>query len=304
MEPVVTAIAGFHVVGTRYPIAALVWKIQDKSRVKLNALGLELFDLAPVSCPHDVSRKDEFHKYMQFACSKVPSLFHMTKFNMVAYLDVDMMPLRNIDELLAMDLKEGEIAMVSNPSSPGEFSPTSGLPKGPKFAFNGGLMVLRPSDAVAQQFTSFLDKLRGNQKGHKSARADQLLTARYFEGHVRALSVTYNWAPWNMCFHKSGLENYAIQHPPAMIHFSGNIKMWTNNSPLNKFAQTFSGSECGRLGMKWMCAWQFTSKAVNRVLKDCTANCARLLRQSMEERSMECDLGMANHTLPKSRSVP
>ena len=83
---------------------------------------------------------------------------------MVAYLDVDMMPLRNIDELLAMDLKEGEIAMVSNPSSPGEFSPTSGLPKGPEFAFNGGLMVLRPSDAVAQQFTSFLDKLRGNEK--------------------------------------------------------------------------------------------------------------------------------------------
>lgn len=258
LEPTLALVASLKMTQTRYSMVALVWKVTEESRMMLTKLNVRVVDLHPVSCPQTVTRHDNHHLLMQFACSKIP--------------------LVNVDSLLDIPLPaHKDIAMVSNPSSPNDMDWTSGLPVGPKYGWNGGVMVLRTSQSMAIRFEAFLDAKRTRQWFHN--RAEQDHTAHFFEGRIHALPVTYNWAPWNMCYHRTGLEKYAIAHPPQMLHFSGHIKIWTGE---NQFVKKYCKSDCGKLGLKWICAWKHSFSVAHQVLRHCVDNCSRSLREPMD----------------------
>ena len=298
LEPTLALVASLKMTQTRYSMVALVWKVTEESRMMLTKLNVRVVDLHPVSCPQTVTRHDNHHLLMQFACSKIPNVLNLTTYNTVAYLDTDMLPLVNVDSLLDIPLPaHKDIAMVSNPSSPNDMDWTSGLLVGPKYGWNGGVMVLRTSQSMAIRFEAFLDAKRTRQWFHN--RAEQDHTAHFFEGRIHALPVTYNWAPWNMCYHRTGLEKYAIAHPPQMLHFSGHIKIWTWE---NQFVKKYCKSDCGKLGLKWICAWKHSFSVAHQVLRHCVDNCSRSLREPswIHSRDQSCNLTTSANIAPSN----
>merc|ERR1711865_1045717 len=72
LEPTLALVASLKMTQTRYSMVALVWKVTEESRMMLTKLNVRVVDLHPVSCPQTVTRHDNHHLLMQFACSKIP----------------------------------------------------------------------------------------------------------------------------------------------------------------------------------------------------------------------------------------
>jgi hypothetical protein len=97
IEPLVTSIASLHAVGTAYPVVVLTSHLSSTAANSLHAMAVHVLPVVEVSCPHSVTRRDARHKYMQYACSKIPNLLNMTMYDTVIYLDSDTMALQNMD---------------------------------------------------------------------------------------------------------------------------------------------------------------------------------------------------------------
>ena len=276
-DPAFTAIASLHVHQTRYKVVALTWKVSLQIQQQLSSLGVQQYPVDPISCPHVVSRNDSLHKYMQFACSKVPNLFSLTAFREIVYLDTDILLLENIDYVFDELQAHKSISMVSNPRSAEDYDHTSGLPVNENLGFNGGFMLLRPNRGVQLAFLTFLESQR-RENLPPNARADQKLTVEFFRSSIQPLPVVLNWAPWNMCLHGSGLYEYALQHRPKVIHFSGKFKLWAPaDDGLDGFS-AFSATPCGVLGEEWAFEWRRIFTLVKTILESCTEECSLPLR--------------------------
>lgn len=277
VRPALVSIASLILVQTQFDILALTWQLSNESETSIRALGVKLVEIDPVRCPHTVTRHDKLHRHMQYACSKIPNLFRLNEYHQITYLDTDMIAMHNVDSIFDQPLAEGGLSMVSNPTSTRDFD-RHGLPYNGKGSFNGGLMRLRPDVRIAAKFKKFI-QVRHQAHPSADSRADQKLTAEYFDSKIQALPVKYNWALWNMCLHGNGLHEFARKNPPDIVHFSGKVKLWSDNHGLNQFSARYGSSECGKVGQHWIDYWLTLSDWVTAVQSMCSHNCTHMLLQ-------------------------
>ncbi|KAK3249199.1 hypothetical protein CYMTET_41361 [Cymbomonas tetramitiformis] len=260
-----TAITSVRAVGTTHDLVVLVWNLRKALVQRLSMVATSVEHISQTfPCPHNVERRGEMNKNQYLMCSKIPLLLRLTQYSRVLFLDSDVVLTENIDYLFTAALTPSTsnssfwIAGTHNPKNAQEIAADGTPAKSAELRFNGGLMLLEPTEEAAVAFDTFLTRKRRENEvaPWTSRRADQELTSEFFEsqGGIRWLGCELNWGVWNMGLRGRELAEWAERHPPKVLHFSGNFKPWLAKDEL-AWSHLVKDRKVRSLGRRFACVW-------------------------------------------------
>ncbi|KAH9969000.1 nucleotide-diphospho-sugar transferase, partial [Russula dissimulans] len=213
-------------VQSRYPLVLLVTpSLSQRTRDALIRHGTQVREIQPLrsdSGPNIVAHDERFAD----TWSKL-RVFELVEFDRVVMLDSDMIVMRNMDELMEIELPADWIAAAHvcacNPRKlthypedwipancaytplvhpSGHTQPTSILPSSPRphTLLNSGLVVLTPSTTLARAVVDFL---HASPLVPKFTFFDQDLLATFFQGKWKPLPWVYNALKTLRMIHKN-----------------------------------------------------------------------------------------------------
>jgi len=233
-------------VGSRYPLVVMVTQTLPKEVrdviAKRGIVMREVKRLKPKDGTHTLAAHDS---RFGDTWTKLQA-FSLVEYERVVLMDSDMIVKRNMDELMDLDLSEGEIAAVHacacNPrrlkhypadwtpencaytplihpsalTSPSTTNPSSPRPYG---LLNSGLVVLNPSQELMQNITDFLFT---SPLVATFSFPDQDLLSEFFKGKWRPLPWCYNALKTLRVIHKPLWRDEEIR----CLHYILHDKPW------------------------------------------------------------------------------
>ena len=197
--------------GSAYPLVVMVTEdIDADARQLLLDDGCRLVDVQPLRLAQD---SGDGYANARFAevWTKL-AVWRLTQYERVVFLDADMLVLRNMDELFALELADGTIAACHAcrcnpnriPSYPASWTPeicgyTNDRDATADDYLNGGLLVLTPDEKV---FEDFLHRLAEVEDLSRYPFAEQDFLNEYYLHRWQPLPYVYN-----------ALKTLAFQHP-------------------------------------------------------------------------------------------
>ncbi|GAA6061250.1 hypothetical protein JCM10212_000691 [Sporobolomyces blumeae] len=199
-------------VSSKYPLVVFATpELPREARDILQHRGIKFREIEYIQPPNNGKELDEHDKRFADTWTKL-RCFEMVEYDRVVMLDSDMVVVRNMDELMEMDLEPGWIAAshactcnprklahypknwipencghtyakLTQPLLPSEFS------KPTHDRLNSGLVVLSPS---AVTFSAMLDFLHHDPRVSTYGFPDQDLLADFFHSRFLPLSYRYN----------------------------------------------------------------------------------------------------------------
>ncbi|KIY70515.1 glycosyltransferase family 8 protein [Cylindrobasidium torrendii FP15055 ss-10] len=229
-------------VGSKYPLVAMATEtLEDDARRVLRCRGIRVINIGSIRPGSRCEAFDKADGRFADTWTKLRT-FELEEYERVVMLDADMVVRRNMDELMEMELANGEIAAAHvcacNPrkrpqyppdwipancphtavptahSPPPAYSPSSS-PR-PYAQLNSGLVVLTPSRALA---AAILARLSGTRHYYFP---DQDLLAEHFHGRWRALPWYYNALRTLRAIHPSMWEDEEVR----CVHYILADKPW------------------------------------------------------------------------------
>ncbi|KAF8922425.1 nucleotide-diphospho-sugar transferase [Mucidula mucida] len=221
---------GLRAAKSKYPLICMVTpNLPHADREVLRKRGLKMFEVGRVTPDEDRQRFADTDMRFLETWSKVRT-FEMVDYDRVVLLDADMIVMKNMDELMDLDLPKGHIAAAhvcacnprKLPHYPADWipancahsavpTPTSpppawseGKPR-PYSQLNSGLVVLDPSMEVAE---AIITRLSTSDQVENFTFADQDLLIEHFKGMWTPLPWYYN-----------ALRTLKVVHPA----------LWSNN---------------------------------------------------------------------------
>ncbi|CAG8564839.1 5063_t:CDS:2, partial [Dentiscutata heterogama] len=169
-------------------------------------------------------------------------VWEIEDYELVGFLDADMCVIRNMDELLELDLDENTIAAchactcnpLKNPSYPKSWTPEScAYTKGPIYPgstnmapitnsesyFNSGMMILRPSKT---KFNEIFNHIKNHENPEKITFIDQDLLNEVFKGKWVGLPYIYNALKTLRKYHSSIWSDKCVKN----VHYIISDKPW------------------------------------------------------------------------------
>ncbi|KJK43990.1 hypothetical protein UK23_31065 [Lentzea aerocolonigenes] len=186
--------------GSAHPLVVMVTPgIDASARTALVADGCEVLEVQPVTPPDDRPTRYAAERFSE-AWTKL-RVFELTRYDRVAFLDADMLVLRDIDDLITTPLRQGHAiaacaACTCNPNQVSGY-PASWTPatcaytrRGrPARYFNAGLFVLRPDLSVALRLR---ERLATAPDLTRYVFSEQDLLNEHFAGRWTQLPYVYN----------------------------------------------------------------------------------------------------------------
>lgn len=300
-EPYVSATAvcaaALRMSGTQADVVTMTWGVENADAlVPLERLLVRVKPLAAheiVRCPHPVSRTGALNALHHLACTKLPSILGLVEYRTVVYVDSDLMLVDSVDHLFSLPLRahgRDLVGAAGNPEDARDIDARGRVEKN----LNSGLMVLAPSAAVRAEVVGWMNGLRNTSAGtRRSKRADQKLTAAFYDGRVLRLPSTLNWGLWNVAMRAQkpsgrSLLAWAAAHPPVGVHFSGSYKPWLPPSAPEQRTWARLPASARAFAEPYGCVWGFLQAQVStlRVLGPLpdAQHVTRLLRRAWRAR--------------------
>jgi len=233
-------------VGSRYPLVAMVTStLPQEARDVLRKRGIKVKDVDPLHPGDSVHQLAAHDSRFADTWTKLRG-FSLSEYDRVVLLDSDMIVMRNMDELMDLELPEGWIAAVHacacNPRKlahyPADWIPencahtpmvhptaltdptaiTESSPR-PYGLLNSGLVVLNPS---AETFTALTHFLFTSPLVPTFSFPDQDLLAAFFKGRWKPLPWCYNALKTLRVIHKPLWRDEEIR----CLHYILDDKPW------------------------------------------------------------------------------
>ena len=155
-------------VNSKYSLLCLInEEIDNNTRKILDKFGIEYKVLKKID--YDVDYNDFIQPYFKNTFDKL-SVFNLTEYEKIVYLDLDLLILENIDELFDYD----GLSMAKD-------HPFSEL-------FNSGVMVIEPNK---NDYDGLIKNMKEKMK-NKDHTSDQNIINEYFNGNINILPQAYN----------------------------------------------------------------------------------------------------------------
>ncbi|KAI0257592.1 glycosyltransferase family 8 protein [Lactifluus subvellereus] len=218
-------------VRSRYPLVVLFTpSLPQRTREALIRRNVQLREIQPLQ-PEDgyvLAKQDE-----RFAdtWSKLRA-FELAEYDRVVLMDSDMIVMRNMDELMELDLPADWIAaahacacnprkLAHYPKDCGHTQPSSIEPSSPRpyTLLNSGLVIITPSSTLARSITDFL---RTSPLVPTFSFPDQDLLAAFFQGRWKPLPWVYNALKTLRVIHKNLWRDEEVR----CLHYILSDKPW------------------------------------------------------------------------------
>ncbi|RLV94978.1 Glycogenin-1 [Spathaspora sp. JA1] len=198
--------------GTKHKLIILLdsSSISEENKEVIQAIYDEIISIDDevISAPLEKVQEKLDRSELSITFSKI-LLWNLTQYDELVYLDADVLPLQNLDELFeSFELKDGEIAA----------SPDSGWPD----IFNSGVLKIKPSSETFEKLIEFSSQPENTFDG-----ADQGLLNEYFGFK--------NWVRLPYLFNVTPNYRQDYQYLPAfhrffnqirILHYIGAVKPW------------------------------------------------------------------------------
>lgn len=183
---------------TKLPVIALVHDISESSAILLRSYNFTVVKKAQVEYPFRVSASAALDRK---SCRYSKLNLWTLPFDLVLYLDYDMLPLRNIDSVFDMGRRKGFVL--------------GAVPDKYPYIRNTGLLLLRPNNRTFARMKSRVATLDSYNHG------DQGFLNAFFHKKVWTnIPASYNVPLW---LTKTVFNLRSVN----VLHFTGEIKPWT-----------------------------------------------------------------------------
>ncbi|XP_012560524.2 glycogenin-1 isoform X1 [Hydra vulgaris] len=189
--------------------------VTKKSQDALKKAGYEVRNVEPLDCDWMDRRKGNIERHLGLPGTHMRfHAWNYTEYDSIVYLDPDVMPLNNIDELFWLD---AEMA-ASYCARPGILDP----------CFNAGLLMFKPSSKSYNEIMNMWSHLSTGA----SCPNDQVLLWHYYADNNKWLPLPYAY----------NVRRY-LYHPMKVYHFACCLtkKPWKMPQPTDIELQTFKG---------------------------------------------------------------